>query len=320
MNIAYLTSGRYACVLGLKNLGLKKGDKILIPEYICSTLVEKINENNFSVKFYSLKSNFNPDWKSIFQEFDNKVKAIIMVNYFGNISDVLKFTKFCKQKKIYLVEDNSHGFGNKYKGKLLGTFGDIGFSSPYKKIPNLISGGVKKKKKSLNKSLFKPRYQPNLIDFLKIFVKINVPWIKKIKSNFNENDYLNPYLRLDSKIVDGVIDNYSFRQIIKTDISKINANLINNYKIQSKFLKQIPFKFKLIKNRNVPWKLVIMTNDEETSSKIISIGKKNKILITTWPSLPFPLIKNNSRLISFWKKILVISIDQSYVYIKKNES
>ena len=54
--------------------------------------------------------------------------------------------------------------------------------------------------------------------------------------------------------------------------------------------------------------------------KLSQIGKKNKILITTWPSLPFPLIKNNSRLISFWKKILVISIDQSYVYIKKNES
>jgi|TARA_B110000027_G_C16102057_1_gene293576 perosamine synthetase len=315
MNIVYLTSGRYACVLGLKNLGLKKGDKILIPEYICSTLVEKINENNFSVKFYSLKSNFDPDWKSISKEFDNKVKAIIMVNYFGQTNNISKFTKFCKKKKIYLVEDNSHGFGNKYKGKLLGTFGDIGFSSPYKKIPNLISGGVLYSKKSLNKSLFMPRYQPKLIDFLKVFIKINVPWVKKIKFYFNKNDYLNPYLRLDSKITDGVIDNYSFRKIIKTDISKINANLINSYKIQSKFLKKIPFKFKLIKNRNVPWKLVIMTNNEETSSKIISIGKKSKILITTWPSLPFSLIKNNSRLISFWKKILVISIDQSYLNI-----
>ena len=99
MNIVYLTSGRYACVLGLKNLGLKKGDKILIPEYICSTLVEKINENNFSVKFYSLKSNFDPDWKSISKEFDNKVKAIIMVNYFGQTNNIPKFTKFCKKKK-----------------------------------------------------------------------------------------------------------------------------------------------------------------------------------------------------------------------------
>ena len=99
MNILYLTSGRYACVLGLKNLGLKNGDKILIPEYICSTLVDKIKENNFSVKYYSINSNFEPNWKSINHKFEKKVKAIIMVNYFGQPKDVSQFLKFCKKKK-----------------------------------------------------------------------------------------------------------------------------------------------------------------------------------------------------------------------------
>ena len=317
MKALYLTSGRYACVLGLKNLGLKNGDKILLPEYICSTLVEKIKENNFSIKFYSVNSNFEPNWKSINHKFEKRVKAIIMVNYFGQPNDISKFIKFCKKKKIYLVEDNSHGFGNRYKGKLLGTFGDIGFSSPYKKIPNLISGGVLYSKKKLDKRLFKPKYQPNILDYIKIFLKINLPLLKKIKFYYSNNDYLNPYQRFDSNIVDGLIDNYSYRKIIKTNILKINANLINNYKIQANFLKKIPLKFKFIQNKNVPWKLVIMTNNEKTSSKIISLGKKYKILISTWPTLPFSLIKNNSRLISLWKKILVISIDHSYISSKK---
>lgn len=313
MKTLYLTSGRYACVLGLKNLGLKNGDKILLPEYICSTLVEKIKENNFSVKFYSINSNFEPNWKSINHKFEKKIKAIIMVNYFGQPKNISKFIKFCKKKKIYLVEDNSHGFGNRYRGKLLGTFGDIGFSSPYKKIPNLISGGVLYSKRKLDKRLFKPKYQPNILDYIKIFLKINLSWLKKIKLYYSNINYLNPYLRFDSKIEDGLIDNYSYSKIIKSNILKINASLIKNYKTQCNFLKKIPLQFKIIKNKNVPWKLVIMTNNERTTSKIISIGKKNKILISTWPTLPYSLLKNNSRLISFWKKILVISIDHSYI-------
>ena len=61
-----------------------------------------------------------------------------------------------------------------------------------------------------------------------------------------------------------------------------------------------------------------MTNNEKTTSKIISIGK-NKILISTWPTLPYSLLKNNSKLISLWKKILVILIDTVILIIKIDE-
>ena len=116
-----------------------------------------------------------------------------------------------------------------------------------KKIPNLISGGVLYSKKKLDKRLFKPKYRPNVLDYVKIFLKINLSWLKKIKFYYSNNDYLNPYQRFDSNIVDGLIDNYSYRKIIKTNILKLNANLIKNYKIQCNFLKKIPLQFKLLK-------------------------------------------------------------------------
>ena len=64
-----------------------------------------------------------------------------MVHYFGQPQNIEKFTDFCRQYSLLLLEDNAHGHGGKYQDNYLGTFGKIGFSSPRKNL-NLNYGGI----------------------------------------------------------------------------------------------------------------------------------------------------------------------------------
>lgn len=55
-----------------------------------------------------------------------KTKAIIVVHYAGHPVDMDPLVKIAREKNITLIEDNAHGLGGEYKGKKLGTIGDIG--------------------------------------------------------------------------------------------------------------------------------------------------------------------------------------------------
>ena len=62
-------------------------------------------------------------------------------HYFGQSQYIYSILDFCESNKIILIEDNAHGFGGRYDGKLLGSFGDIGISSPRKQL-NQNCGGL----------------------------------------------------------------------------------------------------------------------------------------------------------------------------------
>ena len=60
-----------------------------------------------------------------------KTKAVILAHTLGNPFDLEKLLDFCKKHHLWLVEDNCDALGSKFKGKMTGTFGDLGTSSFY---------------------------------------------------------------------------------------------------------------------------------------------------------------------------------------------
>jgi hypothetical protein len=140
MNQNIFSYSRFALQYGLRELNFKKGDAVLVPDFNCDAIYYPLRKMGLKLQFYHLHDDFTADWDSIQKLVTSSSKALMMVHYFGQPQCINEFITFASENNLLLIEDNAHGHSGAYKGKLLGTFGDIGFSSPRKQL-NLAFGG-----------------------------------------------------------------------------------------------------------------------------------------------------------------------------------
>ena len=167
----FFSHGRTALKFGLLELGLGCEDEVLLPDFICNELLQPFDQLKIKYKFYSIDDQLNPKWSKLQKKVSDRTKGLLMIHFFGQPQDVKKFKDFCKKNELLLIEDNAHGFGGKFGNILLGTYGDIGFSSP-RKVLNIFSGGVLYVKNTLKINVsdievFKVRHSQVLKEFFK---------------------------------------------------------------------------------------------------------------------------------------------------------
>lgn len=139
-NIKYVTSGRVAIALALKQMGISKGDKVLIPAYHCPAMVEPVIWAGADPVFYKIQLDTSVDLDDIQSKLDGSTKLLIVAHYFGFPQDLVKIRDFCDSRGIYLLEDCAHSFFGKFEGKPLGAYGDYAIASTMKFFP-IYEGG-----------------------------------------------------------------------------------------------------------------------------------------------------------------------------------
>ena len=60
-----------------------------------------------------------------------KTKAVMLAHALGNPFDLGEITRFCRDKGLWLIEDNCDALGSRYAGQATGTFGDLSTQSFY---------------------------------------------------------------------------------------------------------------------------------------------------------------------------------------------
>jgi CDP-4-dehydro-6-deoxyglucose reductase, E1 len=60
-----------------------------------------------------------------------KTKAVMIAHALGNPFDLDEVTRFCREKELWLIEDNCDALGSTYGNKWTGTFGDLSTQSFY---------------------------------------------------------------------------------------------------------------------------------------------------------------------------------------------
>jgi hypothetical protein len=131
-NIRYFSYGRHALVEGLLSIGVKKGDKIIVPAYICRELLSAIHTLGALSCYYDVDRTLQP---MLSPESLPASSAIIAVNFFGFPADLQPFESYCRRTGAVLIEDNAHGlFSRDETGRVLGSRGDIGIFSFRKTI------------------------------------------------------------------------------------------------------------------------------------------------------------------------------------------
>lgn len=127
--LIYASMGRNALHHILKSLAIK--DKILVPAYICDTVLSPIKKLGIKPVFYDLEiDDLNASIDSIdFLSRKYSVKSLLVASMYGNPAGLVEIEQFCKSKGIDFIDDAAQSFGAKLDGRYVGTFGNAGFFS-----------------------------------------------------------------------------------------------------------------------------------------------------------------------------------------------
>src|SRR3989339_1905601 len=126
-----LASGTDALTLAIKSLSLKEGESILVPANVYPTIFG-VALSGIKIKLTDVNpKSLNIDIENIKKYYSREVKAVLVVHLYGNPVDMSPIVKFCKEKKIYLIEDCAQATGSIYKNKKVGSFGDVSCFSFY---------------------------------------------------------------------------------------------------------------------------------------------------------------------------------------------
>lgn len=120
-----VSNGSVALEIALKALNLKKTDKVIVTPRSFIISASCVLNLGLEPIFADVDDNGNLSIEGIKEAYNKNVKAIILVHLNGLSCDMDPILKFVKKNKMYLVEDCSQAHGAIYKGKKVGSFGDI---------------------------------------------------------------------------------------------------------------------------------------------------------------------------------------------------
>jgi len=78
-----------------------------------------------------LLGTYNIDVTQLEAALSPRTKAVMLAHTLGNPFDIDAVRAFCHAHDLWLIEDNCDALGGEYRGRMTGTFGDIGTSSFY---------------------------------------------------------------------------------------------------------------------------------------------------------------------------------------------
>src|SRR5258708_13599901 len=81
--------------------------------------------------FFKQKTAYDIDVSRLEEAYSPRVKAVMIAHTLGNVFNLDAITAFCKKYNLWLVEDCCDALGSTYKGRKVGTFGDIATVSFY---------------------------------------------------------------------------------------------------------------------------------------------------------------------------------------------
>ena len=111
---------------------LKPGDEVLTVAAGFPTTVNPIFQNRLVPVFVDVTlPTYEIDVTKLEAAYSPKMKAVMIAHTLGNVFDLDAIAAFCRKYNLWLVEDCCDALGSTWKGRRVGTFGDISTVSFY---------------------------------------------------------------------------------------------------------------------------------------------------------------------------------------------
>jgi len=125
-------SGTSALHIALLLLGVGPGDEVITTPYTFVATSWAISYVGAKPVYVDVDdTTFNLDPKLMEKAITPRTKAVMPVHLYGQPFDVDAIREICRKHKLPLVEDACQSHGAKWKGQVVGTFGDISCFSFY---------------------------------------------------------------------------------------------------------------------------------------------------------------------------------------------
>ncbi len=135
-----VNTGTSALHLALQAIGLHAGDEVLVPSLTFVATFQAISATGANPVACDVdEKTWLLDLEDAERRLTAKTKAIVPVHYASEPGNVEKLYQFAKKHGLRVVEDAAHSFGCEYKGRRIGSFGDITCFS-FDGIKNITSG------------------------------------------------------------------------------------------------------------------------------------------------------------------------------------
>lgn len=122
-------------------LDIQPGDEIIMPSYTFVSTANAFALRGARIVFVDIRSDtMNIDEKLIEAAITDRTKVIVPVHYAGVACEMDTIMAIARKHNLYVVEDAAQGMMATYKGKALGTFGNLAAFS-FHETKNYTSGG-----------------------------------------------------------------------------------------------------------------------------------------------------------------------------------
>lgn len=125
-NVIAVNTGTTALHIALDAFGVGVGDEVIVPSLTFCASIQAITALRAIPVFCEVYPNsLNIDIEDVKNRITPKTKAIMPVHYCGNVCNMDALLDIGKEREIIIVEDAAHTFGSSYKGRKIGSFGDV---------------------------------------------------------------------------------------------------------------------------------------------------------------------------------------------------
>lgn len=138
-----VSSGTAALVVALRALGVGPGDEVIVPAVTFIACAGAVVACNAIPVFCDVDESLNMDPAALVRCITPRTKVIMVVHLQGASADMDRIMAIARRHNLKVIEDSAQSFGAAYKGRYVGTMGDIGtFSLQINKTITTGEGGL----------------------------------------------------------------------------------------------------------------------------------------------------------------------------------
>jgi CelD/BcsL family acetyltransferase involved in cellulose biosynthesis len=140
-DVRLFSRARHGLVVGVRALGLRSGEEILVPAYHHGSEVEVLLRVGLVPRFYEATDTLAPDEAELDRLRGPATRGLYLIHYLGFPQDGRRWRGYCDERGLLLLEDAAQAWLASSDGAPVGSFGDLAIFCLYKTF-GLPDGGA----------------------------------------------------------------------------------------------------------------------------------------------------------------------------------